>query len=165
MVGWLGVGALIVTALVTSIPWLKGVPQRGFWLALAGLILLIALYRFLNIEQIVPNELRSIAASKHVYDQRRLPQAMGIAAILIVGYGVGFALVRWRKEVPRKVALGLCLLLVSLYLARLLSLHMIDRLLYARIGPVAINWLFEGAILAAICVAAMVGAREKKGRA
>jgi hypothetical protein len=151
---------LILCAIVALLPVASGKSGRGFWLTIAAILALLALYRFLNLEQVVPNEARVVARANDVYDERRLPQALMVSAILIAGSAFALWLVWWRERLSRKAALGMTVALLALYGVRLLSLHMTDSILYASVAGLHLNWAIEGLLLAGLCGAAFYEARK-----
>ncbi len=100
--------------------------------------------------------LRGMLVNRMEYDERRVFQnGAALACLAAVGIGAYLYLPRmvlWPKWLAVTAAsLGLIALLYSL---RIISLHGVDRILYASVGPVRLNHLLELLPIAAIWFAA-----------
>lgn len=134
------------------------VQDSRFWIAAAALFLCLTASRVLGIEAGLTEDLRAELKQLMLYKDRYEVQGI-IASVVIVVAAVFIALWLWRRtrtpwrkmELPARYRIAgevACGAMACLVLLRLVSLHMIDSLLYR--GP-HLNWLVDvGATLAII---------------
>lgn len=136
--------------------------HTGVWLAVSVLFLALAVSRYFGLEESLRIWLRSGLQAEGVYDTRRDMQSV-LASLAIVagtiGVTAGFALmlrsrVLQRAGLSRIVAVaGLAgAAMVMLVVVRIVSLHMLDMLLYR--GP-RMNWIVDIGSTATVAVAAV----------
>lgn len=120
------------------------------WLSACGLFIALIAVRLLGGEDIARDFLRGIATGEGFYSTRTAGQ---LAALIVLGglLALGWNKIRgdWLKKRGSKSAIFIRIALVGmfgfalLYGLRIISLHALDRLLYA--GPVRLNWVLEAA--------------------
>lgn len=110
----------------------------------------LILIRLLNVEQRVSDYMRDIARIENVYDERRSVQNILVVLIIIMICVVAFIL-RHRMMKHGNIHPAMKMILISrfavaamivLILMRMISLHMIDALLY-RGGPLRMNYILD----------------------
>ena len=123
-----------------------------FWLVVAILLVLAAVYRASGWEHRLGNDLRVVAYGEHWYGKRPVPQALATVTAVLVMSASALAAIRYRERVPPSLTLpGLAMLaLIGLYLVRVVSLHLVDAFLYAGSGPLRVNWVAEAVLLAIV---------------
>jgi len=125
---------------------------RVTWLVVAYLFLGLALFRLGNGEEEIRQALRSYLLVENEYNSRRTFQAFALLICMaLAGIGAFWAVVRfahwpvWRIVIAASIgALGL------FYCLRIISLHSVDRLLYASLGPLHFNHVLEALPIALI---------------
>lgn len=141
---YLIVAACCVTAAASRemVAW-----HRQGWISLVCLFTLLALMRWLDIEQIVQDQLRRILKSEGAYGARRDWQAMVVTIIASVGaFGAFWGILKMSQY--RISRLDGCVLtsitagsaMIALVAIRLISLHFLDWFLY---GPLKGNWFVD----------------------
>lgn len=138
--------ATCFAAIVTALRVPKTVHHgRATWLTVAAVFFGLALFRLGNGEEAIRQALRGYLHAENEYQSRRTFQALAAAACMVLAGLAGlWAIVRfahwprWRIVIAASLgALGL------IYCLRIISLHSIDRLLYASLGPLSVNHLLE----------------------
>ena len=133
--------------------------NRRVWLGLAILFLILILLRGLGIEEWLRDAMRDALRSGGNYAERRSTQGV-IASIVLVAVGAaGFwwlyrttQKLRGRRNLATVVALASGSAMAFLLSLRLISLHMIDRLLY---GPIKLNWVMDAGTTAIVLASAI----------
>ena len=127
-------------------------PRRAVWGWLAVAVIFIGLiaFRLTNGEDLTRQALRDLLMERHYYESRRALQRP-LAALLVLATSVAiFAAWRWwprgegRPATLLRVGILAAAAYVPLNLLRIVSLHDVDRLLYAR--PVPPNWIVDFAL-------------------
>ncbi len=166
--GWLTVLAYLVAAVFSfqrardefaAIPPETG-DLRFFWIAIAGLLFLLAINKQMDFQSLLTAAGRCQAQAQGWYGARRGVQAGFIFGLMIAGAGVfGLALWALRRHIrqQRLVLAGLFILMVFV-LMRASSFHHMDRFINTRIVGVRMNWLFELGALGMI----IAGARKRR---
>lgn len=156
----LGIAVYLASALVavmTAVQTRREVPGKpALWLAVAVVFVGLGLFRLSGAEEVIRQALRAMLIDRMEYDERRVFQTRAVLACLVaVGIGV-FLYVPRMVLWPRWLAMMAASLgaLVVLYVLRIISLHGVDRILYASIGPVHFNHVLELLPIAAIWLAA-----------
>lgn len=126
-----------------------------FWKCIALILLALAFYRFFNLEHIISDIARQEAKTEQLYNNRRMPQAILVSIMLLCGLTCQFIIIRLRISLVKRFALSVLLLLAALHMLRLISLHMVDSVLYASLLGVRINWVLEVLLLLALVIAAL----------
>ena len=168
--GLAGAALLAGVALVSlSAAWRRrhdGTREWQFWLGVAVLLVLAVGYRLSGWEHRLGNDLRMVAHGEHWYGNRRVPQALATVAATLSLSGAAVLAIRLRERVaPAVSASALALLgLVGLYGVRVVSLHLVDALLYTDLGPVRVNWAVEAALLATVAWGAMTRLSGNRSR-
>ena len=131
------------------------------WRIAAAVFLAAALYRALGGEHVLTERLRLMAASEGWYDERQTSQALLSAiGVVVVAVALWFGMrfpAPWPERLTALVVVGY-LVLSGL---RLVSLHMVDSLLYRSLGPIHANWLLEVALLSTTWVCAILAIRRQ----
>lgn len=151
----LGIVSYCVTASLSGLA--ARASGQKFWLWLAALFLLLVAWRIAGAEDVIRDTLRSQLALHDLYAGRRAIQAVMAGIVLMAGAVLAAALWRRRKRLGKQqrarwwaetalTGLG------GLILLRLISLSVIDRLLYG--GPVHLNWFLEGGLVSVCALAA-----------
>ena len=143
-----GVGALAVAAIGA---------HRSHWLGVAWAFAGLAAARFWHFEDALRETLRAAARAQGLYDARWGPQA-ALVVLALAGAAV-LAWVAWRQWPGWARQSGFAVWLsrwaviafAPLMAARLVSWHLLDRLIYS--GPVRLNWLADGALTMACALA------------
>lgn len=139
------------------------------WASAAAMFVALVAMRLLNGEDYLRGLLRALAAGEGFYNTRWLGQ---IAAIILLAgvLGLGWHKLRldWIHKRGSQTSRFMRAVLLAmagfalLYGLRLISLHGIDRLLYA--GPLRLNWVLEGSFTLIITVAAALYIRHCRRR-
>lgn len=113
------------------------------WQVAAAFLLLAAVYRAVGAEHYLTDRLRAAATGEGWYGDRRIGQAL-ITSVGVVVSAAAFwtglrYLASWRVRLAAISLIGY----VVLSVVRLVSLHIVDSLLYRSLGPIHANWLFE----------------------
>ncbi len=135
--------------------------HRATWLVALALFAVCAVSRLLGIEEALRTAFRGELQAERLYDMRREAQAAVASGVIVfvalAGMAVGWGLRRMnagRKDRLSRIAAGAavaCTAMVLLIALRMISLHMIDSLLYR--GP-RLNWLIDiGSTLAVLGLA------------
>jgi len=128
------------------------------WIALTLLFVLLLAMRVTGIEETIRDSARAVLRAEGAYQGRRDVQSIIAAIVALVGgcsavwlaYRVSRGSQR-RLDLVVKWAIGAGMAMVALLVARFISLHAIDRLLY---GPLKLNWFADiGASLAVLGLA------------
>lgn len=143
----------LVTALLCVIR--RHALHRGFWWAIALLLLVLALIGLTPIPRSITGFGRGIAYTEGWYELRRPVQFASIIGILILS-AILFKrmVITFRRDPPELVGLLAMSSLLSLILIRLISFHYVDRLLAIRIWNVQVGWGLEVLLLLCIGIAA-----------
>lgn len=120
--------------------------NRKVWLALALLFLLLFVLRGFALEEAIRTALRNELRTDGLYDGRRSVQGIIAAALILLFGAAGSFLflravrsVRGRRNTATMAALAAGGAMIFLVLLRIVSLHMIDRALYA----FKFNWVID----------------------
>lgn len=117
------------------------------WLLLACLFLLLAASRMFDVEEMLRYNLRQMLRADAAYEHRREFQRPLVAGLVAIAAMFGFwwtyrvaRRIKGRRNIAVMVALvsGACMVL--LIAMRMISLHLIDALLY---GPLKLNWVAD----------------------
>ncbi|WP_310534820.1 hypothetical protein [Novosphingobium sp.] len=156
----LGIAVYLASALVavvTAVQTRRDAPGKpSLWLVVAAVFVGLALFRLSGAEEAIRQALRTMLVERMEYEERRVFQTGAVLACLtVVGIGAYFyvpRMVLW----PRWLAMTSASLgaLAVLYALRIISLHGVDRILYASIGPLHFNHVLELMPIAAIWLAA-----------
>lgn len=163
--GWLTVAAYAAAAalaLAASARVPPGAParglERGFWLAAAAALALLAANKQLDLQSFLTATGRCLAKAQGWYEDRRAVQAGVIAAlsaaVLVAGAGLTWRLRRTLRRTGPAVA-GL-VLIAAFVLVRAVGFHHVDALIDLRLGTARMNWVLE---LGGIAVFAAGGLR------
>lgn len=136
-------------------------PRDGHaWLIILILLVVLYLVRAAGLEVQLRSGLRDLAHELGRYESRRAWQALTAVLLLFVAAAASaWAFLHWQRAAtsPSLRLLRIAQAAIGgfglLYALRLLSLHMIDAVLY--FGPVHPNWLLEAGLLATIAAAAL----------
>lgn len=119
--------------------------NRNAWLGLAALFVVLIALRGLGVEDMIRDAMRTELRSDGSYDTRRFGQGIVVSIVLAVvsvaGMFWGYRLSRrsrGRRNQTTLAALAAGGVMVFLVVLRVISLHMIDRLLF---GPLKLNWI------------------------
>lgn len=166
----LGIAVYLASALVaamTAVQTRRVAPAGpSLWLVVAAVFVGLALFRLAGAEDTIRQALRGLLVEQREYGERRVFQT-GAVVICLLAVGIGAFL-----YVPRMVQWPLWLAMTAaslgvlgvLYALRLISLHGVDRLLYASVGPVHFNHVLELLPIAAIWFAAWDCRRSALGQ-
>lgn len=164
--------ASAAVAIATAVAAQKAIPRRStFWIAVCAVFLGLAAVRLAGAEEAIRQALRGYLIEQREYGGRHLVQAGAVLATL-AACAIGIVLL-----LPRVLRWPLWQILVSgslafltlLYVVRIISLHAVDRLLYAGVGPLRFHYVLELLPIAAIWYAAWLfrqhGPDARAGRA
>lgn len=157
---YLGVLLSCLLAAVVAVKQRRSPWHWRIWFAIAALFGLLAMMRWLALEDLVRDQLRAASVDGAVYDQRRNFQrpiaasAIAIAGALVLLIPMRFAKsFRSRRELAVFGASASAVAMVFLLAIRLISLHQIDALLY---GPLKLNWIIDLGASLLVAAAAVV---------
>ena len=126
------------------------------WSAVAAIFVLLALWRLGNGEALVQDHVREWTRANGTYDDRHAFQVpVTLGAVLAMAALVWLAR-RASGSGRSGPALSFSLIMAVFTAVRATSLHAVDELLYASIGPIHINYLIDlglTALVAALAVA------------
>ena len=121
--------------------------QKCVWIALAVLFALLLVSRVFGLEEALREAIRSALRAGGNYGGRREFQSWIAGFFLVLAIcGAAYGLntlrrkVRGKRAVTTYAALLAGVLMVLLAAIRLISLHVLDGLLY---GPLKLNWVFD----------------------
>ena len=128
------------------------------WVGVCLVFSVLALSRFLGIEQAATEFLREYMRDSGLYDVRRSWQAPVVAIVTMIAGALGLVLVHrfverqhGRRNHARSVALIASCVMAVLVALRLASFHAVDSVLF---GPLKLNWVIDlGATIAVIAAA------------
>lgn len=155
---WAGIAAFGVAALLAWVAARGSRREATAWRAIAVANGLLVIEMVANLRHRLHGMVARLFEMEGFYGARRGPQALmlvllaaGVAAIAVSLVG------RMRRAGgPARIAALLTMLTLALFGAEIISLHQVDRLLYARIGPmmtIAWSWLALGFGTAALALA------------
>ncbi|MFM6931747.1 MAG: hypothetical protein ACKOUT_05845 [Novosphingobium sp.] len=155
--------ASALVAIATAIQTAKFVPDRRvFWIGVSGVFVGLAVFRLFGAEEVIRQALRGYLIEHMEYQERRIFQTSAVLVCLAVcGLGLVLTLprlVRW--PLWRLLAAGGIGMLALLYSLRIISLHGVDRILYAGVRPLHFNHLLELTAIAAIWYSAWLYRRH-----
>ena len=134
-------------AAVTAARYRQPPSHARTWLIFTVFFAILAASRLLSAEELLRDYLRDALRASGSYRERREFQAMVAAAILVmVASFAGILLYRWarrlrgRRNVMLLVSSVAVLALLCLIALRLISLHMVDAMLF---GPLKLNWVID----------------------
>ncbi len=147
------IGASIAAANFRQIP-----RHTWIWAGLAVFFLGVAGSRWWGIEVSLTEGLREFVRHEHRYAERRSFQKPLVAALLMLAAAIAFVLTyrarqlaEGRRNVAILIAVSASAIMLGLISLRIISLSMVDRLLY---GPVKLNWVFDiGSTIAVLAAA------------
>lgn len=156
----LGIAVYLASATVAIFTALRAAKAvsggRMFWVAVSLIFVGLAVFRLLGAEEVIRQALRGLLIERMEYNGRRELQAAAVLTCLVAsGIGLFMALpraVHWPLWLA--IASGSLVFMALLYSLRIISLHGVDRVLYASIGPLHVNHLLELLPIAAIWYAA-----------
>lgn len=115
------------------------------WLALSGFFALLVVLRLVGFEDLLRDELRETLRASSTYGSRRDYQRPAAAGLLVMAALAAswwalrtLRLAKGRRNICVLVGLFGGMAMVFLMALRLISLHLIDALLY---GPLKLNWI------------------------
>jgi len=158
---WIGALLYIVTMLAAiGAAWLDGrrsgrpAAARAHWLAIAALFAGMAAWRLGSGEERLQAILRGELVEGGQYASRYTLQGPLIAVLVVLALAIGaWVIWRWRHQpLYRAISGGGALGLLAFSLLRLMSYHPFDRLIYASLGPLRLNYLIELALIGAVFV-------------
>lgn len=150
------------TALVAAVLAPAGGRRRARfnWIAVAGVFVLLAVWRLTNGEAVVQDIARTWARNSGVYDDRHSVQVpVTLGAVLMIAALVWLARRSSGAGFSGK-ALSVSLIMVVFTAVRATSLHAVDALLYESVGPVHINYLIDLGLTALVAVLALADCRR-----
>jgi hypothetical protein len=139
---------------------------RRIWLGVAGLMLFLCVNKQFDLQSLVTDVGRALAARGGWYDQRRTVQRWFVFAAAAAG-ALTLAWMAWRiRFILRErivLLLGLCSLLTFIVI-RAASFHHVDVFLRSRIFGLRVNWILElGGIALIACDAVRSIRRPRAG--
>ena len=154
---WLTVAGYLITAVLCIICALKqktNKAQRNTWWGLAGSMLVLGINKQQNLTGVLTKLGRKNAWQGDWYSSRSGLQLLFVGLFLLVGFVLLVLLIRYRHAVSRLqwIAIAGVIFLFSFALIRAVSLHEIDRFLYANIAGIQPNWLVEWGGIALVAI-------------
>jgi len=133
--------------------------HRHSWQLLAALYIILSLFRLMDVEELLRDQLRDAFRSDMAYTGRDdLQRPVTIAVIVIFAAGAFWSAYRISRSIKGRrnfaviAALAGCLGMLVLIALRIISLHPIDALLY---GPAKLNWLGDIGLSCVVAGAAL----------
>lgn len=135
-------------------PW-----QARSWVLVAIFFILLAVWRFFDLEDVVRSDLREWLRAEGLLEGRGSFQGVLIAVALAAFAAISLYAAFWvsrlrlgRRHMAVFIALACCVALLMLLALRLVSLHAVDQLLFGRLK---LNWFGDlgasgGVLLAAV---------------
>ena len=168
MTGWLTVLSYGATACLALTVWcgLKGRRGRVFWGVLVVLLAFLAVNKQLDLQTAMTAAGKCLARAQGWYDNRRVVQAVFIAALLAtVCVSLSAAIRALRGRLSRNLlAVGGLAVLLAFVMVRAVSFHHFDILIGGTSLGVSNNFLFENAGLLLIAVNAVLLLRRPAAR-
>lgn len=128
----------------------------------AAVLLVLAVWRASAAEEWVLAWLRDWAQADGVYQGRRHLQQIAVAVVaLAAGAALGRSVMRSAAAPGLRLAWAATLVLLGLGLVRLVSLHEVDAILYAKVWSLNVNRLLEAILLACILAGSLYAARGR----
>ncbi len=165
---WLTVGMYGVTAVLCLVAgWQtaqsQGRSQRSLWFGLSLSMLLLGINKQQDLTGILTRLLRRQAFQADWYFSRQSVQLAIITAVALVFGLLLLLLVRRIKNRSRQQSIALfgIFFLAGFALVRAVSLHLIDALLYQRIGGIQPNWIVELGGIALVAIPAIFAWQHK----
>ncbi|MDP5308562.1 hypothetical protein [Paracoccus spongiarum] len=157
--GWLTVLAYLLCLVLAVQVWrcLRGRDGRAFWGLVAGLMLVLAINKQLDLQSAMTALGRCLAQAQGWYEYRRFVQAGFIAILgiaLLAGLLVGLKALRGRLRQSGVALVGLAVL-CAFVAVRAVGFHHMDALIGQRQFGVSTNYLFENAGLLLIALNAI----------
>lgn len=153
VMGWLTVALYFACALLCAGTARRAADDRAsavFWWALALTMLLLGVNKQLDLQSWFTAVGRHMAQSQGWYGERRHVQSLFIAGLIVLGGGVGLAVLYLGRRVFQRnlAALAGLLFLAVFIVARAASFHHVDAFLGFRVLGLRMNWILEiGGIL------------------
>jgi hypothetical protein len=134
-----------------------GSRERTIWLLESALLFSLAISTAINAPALVTETFRSIAMDDGWYVLRGSGQVRLISISLGAFAIAAIASVFWSRSAAFQASLVLLasLVLIAFIVVRAISLHAIDRIVFARIAGVTISSIVEGAGIIAILMLAL----------
>jgi hypothetical protein len=155
---WIGSLFYLFTGIVALAASVRAPTRRSrrHWRFITTFIIALIPWRLFQMEEVVRETLRAVLVTEELYSTRAYLQAPAAAGLIALGAIAVGAYVARAKSRPWQLSLsGLAIgAMLSLMVIRLVSLHMLDRLIYASIGPFRLHYFVESALLVAIIWAA-----------
>lgn len=133
----------------------RGTQGNGFWIGVAGLLLILAVNKQLDLQTALTAFGRCLSHSQGWWEYRR-PVQLGFILVLLAGmvWAMRRVVAQMNRRLVRRNRLALAGLgvLCAFVLMRAVGFHFVDILIGARIAGIPLNFIFEniGLILIAI---------------
>lgn len=174
VMGWLTVAAYGLAAAACFIAASRdqaGDPRevrirRRMWLAIGLMMSFLCVNKQLDLQTLLTDIGRVLAARGGWYAQRRTVQRWFVVAIMGAGAAaIGYVVWKIRKVLGERVLvpIGLCAL-VTFVVIRAASFHHVDVLLMSRIIGVRMNWILELGGIALVGLGALRACRQGQER-
>ncbi|MCQ0090467.1 isopropylmalate isomerase [Roseovarius sp. M141] len=171
--GWLIVVLYLVTAgLALCVAGRGGFPERTqsrerlFWCLLAGILLLLAVNKQLDLQSLLTAVARCLAQIQGWYEERRAVQIgfiIWIVVVMVIFFSVIWILLH--KTLRRNgLALVGLIFVLGFVAIRAAGFHHMDRLIDMRISSVRLNWIFEMTGPALILISGLSILRAARGK-
>jgi len=128
--------------LANPAPRLRTAPARRHWQIVAFTFALLAFWRLGQGEMLVQARMRGWSHSHGLYDSRQDIQVAVTLMMVALAMVTTWVVTRHGLPSPSRMAMLAALGLLLFSVARLISLHALDSLLY-RTGPFHLNYLFD----------------------
>ena len=156
--GWITVAVYFLAAFLAFRARHAEQPERGWWLAMAGLMLLLGINKQLDLQSLFTEIGRTVARAQGWYnEERRVVQMDFIIAMLVTGVLTAIVLAltvgRRVRNWARVSMIAVCAL-GAWVLIRATSFHHVDEMLGYRFAGLRYNTLLELGPLSAIALAA-----------
>jgi hypothetical protein len=137
--------------------------EKRVWRGLAYVLVLLASLRITNLQVFLLEGLRHLARSFHVFEHRRIVQALLLAGCVVLGLLI-VTIGSTARKMGRltTLAMGALLLLALLVLARGMSFHLADMILERELVGFRLVRLLETTLLCVACAAALTYALQER---
>lgn len=162
VMGWITVVGYFAATLASFVAARVRVRDRGFWVFLTLVLLLLGVNKQLDLQSALTAIGRCVAQVQGWYDDRRQVQLLFILGLLVVsGLVMTFAAVRMAPHLKRVgVALFGFGMLVTFVAVRAVGFHHFDTLLGMRVLGARMNWILELGGITLILLNAMFAIRQ-----
>ena len=152
---------IVIAAVVALVAWRQSGSKAWTFLALSVALVVLAGLKAAGVQAEITQDGRSLSHHEGWYQSRRIVQGFVVSALALVGItpllpGLGDRIPSIGRS-PFRFTLSACCLFCAYILARMVSLHYVDSVLYRTdVAGISVNSIVEMLLLATIGVAAVL---------